>query len=364
MVEISYFMDLNEEKIQNITFFLEKLVLDVLCEKISFKFVKKIGKKTRLNFGFEAYETICLFSGGIDSTMGILKSAENYDSILGLYVSHGDLGKITKKVNDLTEKLLNPLEIAVIKMIAPAMGKGYSQLRGFLYVLYATILGYFCKSKRIIISECGSTMYQPKFAPMDTITYTTNPYVLSYAKNIGEIILDREIEIITPFEDFTKTEMMKHLANDSILAVTHSCISGRWGINCGRCYACIARMIGSVNLGLGLEYFKYNVFEEESNMMDSFLNFCFDYFLFKGNVDYWSMQTIERFSKGDLFNRTCLDVFLAMKKLSEKNELESNYLIVLEEFLKSNEELLKEREVELNDLKAPDFNKQVIRKID
>ncbi len=360
-VEVDIFIDLEDEIKSKIETLMNLVILDVLCEDVEFKLIKKPIKKTRLKFEelSEEHETICLFSGGIDSTLGISKTKEKYGDVLGLFISHGDLGKITKKVYDLKKIILDPEEINLIKMIAPPMGRGYSQLRGFLYILYAMIVSCFCNTKRIIISECGSTMYQPKFAPMDTITYTTNPYVLSSAKKIGELILGREIEIVTPFEDFTKTEMMNLIKDDSILSKTHSCISGRWGINCGRCYACIARMIGSVNLGLSLDYFKFNTFEEENNMLSSFVNFCFDYLLFKENVDYWSLKNIEIFNKEDLFDRTCLDVFIALKKLSNQGYMDTEYSIVLEEFVKSNRDRLKSREEKLEIVKDPDFKNKV-----
>jgi len=356
VIEIPYFMDLTEIEIEKICSLMKKAILDVLCEDVDFKFIRKKRKKIRIKFDFKNYNTICLFSGGIDSTLGILTSNKKYDSLAGLYVAHGDLGRITKKVSELNESLLKPNKIDLYKMVAPPMGKGYSQLRGFLYSLYAMILGFFCNSDKIIISECGSTMYQPRFAPMDTITYTTNPYVLAIAKEIGKIILKREIILVTPFEDFTKTEMMQLIKDDTILSRTHSCISSRWGINCGRCYACIARMIGSVNLSLDLSYFKYNLFQEENHMMDSFLNFCFDYSLFEEGIDYWSLENIKHFSKEDLFNRTCLDVFLAIKKLSDANRLDMHYKIILDEYLKFNKEKLSEREEQIRNLKSPNFD--------
>lgn len=333
-VSIDFFMDLSDEKIKKLSELLNELVLDVLCEDIKFVFCRKQIKKIKKLPEFKQYETICLFSGGVDSTLGIIESKKKYSEVLGLYVSHGDSGKITKKVNEITKDILNPLKIDVLKLIAPSMGMGYAQVRGFLYILYAGIVSIFTQSKRIIISECGATMYQPKFAPFDTITYTTHPLVLKHAKIIIETILDKEIEIVTPFEDFTKTEMIKLMCDDTILSKTHSCITGRWGINCGKCYACMARMIASINLDLRLDYFKNNVFLiKDDDMLNSFINFCFNFELNREEVDYWSLQTILRNGKEDLFLRSCRDVFLALQKLKENRKLDINYEFILDFYI-------------------------------
>lgn len=357
---IPYFFNLSKEEVLEIESILNKLLLDVLCKDVRFKLTAGKMKKTRLKFDFEKCDTLCLFSGGVDSTLGILKSKEKYGNVTGLYVSHSGSGKITHKVEKIRRNILHGKNIEIKKMIAPSMGTGYSQLRGFLYITYAMILSFFCDSKRIIVSECGSTMYQPKFAPMDTITYTTNPYVLGFAKRIGEIFLKKEIDIVTPFENFTKTEMMNLIRDDSILSMTHSCITGRWDRNCGKCYACIARMIGSANLGLSLDYFRNNCFDEGNDMLDSFLNFCIDYMTFEENVDYWSLVNIKKFGKEDLFRRTSLDVFLALKKLDDSNSLDFHYKTILEQYAKRFKLELIVREKELTSKeKSPDFDKNV-----
>ena len=255
-VSINYFCELTNREIERLSYLLNTIINEVLLENIEFKFVKSEFKKKKLKLTFDKLDTLCLYSGGVDSTIGIIKTKEKYNDILGVYVSHKDTGRITSIVRKLCDNLLKPKDIQVRKLIAPGMGKEYSQTRGFLYVLYAGIISIFTTSNRLIISECGATMYQPKFSPLDTVTYTTNPYVLMTAKSIIQIILKKEFEIITPFEDFTKTELMSLLQDDTILSQTHSCITGRWGINCGKCYACITRMIGSINLDLGINYFK------------------------------------------------------------------------------------------------------------
>lgn len=364
-VRIDYYCDISQEKLNEISLMLRDLVLDVLCEAIEFIFTKKeINLKPNKNKtpSFQEFETICLFSGGIDSTLGILKSKKRYNNVIGIYIAHQDLGKTTSKVDKIKKDILDKEQIPLTKFIAPAMGKGYSQLRGFLYILYSAILARYVNGKRIIVSECGGTMYQPKFAPLDTVTYTTHPNVLKISKKISELILDKDIEIITPFEDFTKTEMMSLIADDHILSKTHSCLTARWDKNCGVCYACIARMIGSVNLGLSIDYFKNAVFEKKDNeILSSLINFCLNFELNKGEVDYWSLKTIQVFDKENLYSRVCQDVFLCLKKLSESKDLDSGYEIPLNYYLKFKKKELENRETRLKENNYfPDFNKKVL----
>lgn len=363
-VSIDYYCSLSNEQLKEISILLKNIVLDVLCEDVNFKFTKKVLKKIKMRkkIEFPKNETICLFSGGIDSTLGIRESKKKYGAILGLFVAHQDLGKVTSKVEKIRKSILETESIPLVKLIAPKMGQGYSQLRGFLYILYSAMMSRFVDASRIIVAECGATMYQPRFAPLDTITYTTHPNVLGISKRISEILLGKSLEIITPFEDFTKTEMMTLMQDDNLLAKTHSCITSRWDNNCGTCYACIARMVGSVNLGLSINYFRSNVFErKDDEMLCSFTNFCLNLQLNPDEVDYWSLKTILKYEKQDLFNRVSQDFFLCLKKLADLKKLDSGYEIALNFYLKSKSNDLTMREKTLKNSKyLPDFNKKVL----
>jgi 7-cyano-7-deazaguanine synthase in queuosine biosynthesis len=360
-VLINVYCDLDYDECKKITRLLNILVSDVLLEDVFFTIQNKKFEKSTITRNFKQCETLCLFSGGIDSTIGIIKSKEAYGDVKGIYVAHQDMGKITFKVDGVTKAILNPLGIEVDKLIAPAMGVGYSQTRGFLYLLYAGLISIYTEAKRVVVSECGATMYQPKFAPLDTITYTTNPYVLQIAKTIIQIILKKELEVVIPFEDFTKTELMAVLPDDFIFKKTHSCITSRWDKNCGACYACITRMIGSINLSLSLDYFKDNAFQKSTNEhLNALLNFCLNFLYNKQELDFWSFNCIEHFNKIKLFNRVCDDVFLAVYKAKNSGNLHTNYEFVLAEFLKLGKDRIRQRENELkNKLKLPDFNKTI-----
>ncbi|MBW2972768.1 7-cyano-7-deazaguanine synthase [Candidatus Woesearchaeota archaeon] len=354
---VDVYIDMGKNTADLVKKMLNILIQDVLCEDIQFILNKKALPNVKGDRKFDSCETICLFSGGIDSSIGILESLAKFKKIIGLYVAHRYTGKIDNKVENLNKLLLKPSNINLEKFMAPEWRRGYSQTRGFVYILYAGILSLLSDAKRVIVSECGQTMFQPKFAPLDTITYTTHPYVLQIAKTIIKFIIGRDIQIIIPFEDFTKSELIQVRPDDSLLSKTHSCITGRWKGNCGKCYACITRMIGSVNNGLSLSYFKDNVFAiPDDEDLNALLNFCFNFVYNPKDLDFWSFRSIEHFGKSELFERVSAEAFLALSILRDKGILHANYEFILDEY----EELrINKRKEELKKSKQPDFSKEV-----
>jgi len=360
-IHIEIYVKISKEDKIKISHMLKNLVLDVLYHDSDFILEEKELKiKKPFENNSVKLSTICLYSGGIDSTTGILLSKKIFPDVRGAFVAHQDMTRTTELIKKIEKTILFKNRIAVEKYLAPAMGLGYSQTRGFLYLLYGGISAYLHSADRIIISECGATMYQPKFSPLDTITYTTHPSVLRTAKKIIDIILNREIQVITPFENLTKTEVMQICPDKAILANTHSCITSRWAKNCGKCYACLTRMIGSINIGESLDYFRNNVFMTPNNEnLSAFLRFCYDYMNNPDEIDYWSLTTIKHYHKEDLFRRVCLDAFLALRKLRRINRLDFSYWQILEDFEKMKAPELDERMKELKNTPSPNFDKKV-----
>ncbi|MBU4348073.1 7-cyano-7-deazaguanine synthase [Patescibacteria group bacterium] len=361
-IKINLYVKISEKEKEKICKLLNNLILDVLYHNSNFVLEEKELKVTK---PFENKEVkssvICLFSGGIDSTTGILLSKNIFPDVVGAFIAHQDMTRTTELIKKINKNILSKKEIMLKKYLAPAMGLGYSQTRGFLYLLYGGISAHLHSANKIIISECGATMYQPKFSPLDTITYTTHPTVLQTAKKIIEIILKKNIQVITPFENLTKTEVMQITPQEDLFSNTHSCITSRWGKNCGKCYACLTRMIGSVNINGELDYFKENIFEMPNNEnLSAFLRFCYDYILNQDEVDYWSLRTIKYYHKEDLFKRVCFDAFLALRKLKSMNCLDSSYEQILNDFEEKKSSELDIRLKELKKISIPNFNKKVI----
>lgn len=285
---------------------LEELLLLVLVEKVEINFEKIDDTKRRVfkKYQLDKKEVVCLFSGGVDSYSGITVAEKEYSSMIGLFVAHNDQSRIIKIINGLKKNIKT--EIRTI--YAPPMeSEGYSQFRGFLYVLAGGVYANLTGANKILVTECGPTMYQPLFSPYDSITYTTHPYVMKAAKDVLEILL-RKIDIIIPFEDLTKAEVM---ATSGIkdFSVTHSCITQRRGDHCGSCFGCVIKKLAEPVAGIrGVAYNK-EMFDLECDR-DNIINvleFSEKIVLYKDNIPGFQREKIDEFDKWDLFTRYALD---------------------------------------------------------
>lgn len=290
-----------------LTQILEELFLLILLEGVSvqLKEVDDMTRRVTKPVTFAKKDAIILFSGGVDSYSGIKVAEREYASLLGVFVAHNDQARIIHIVEQMTP-LLNT---KIRTVYAPGMGSyGYLQLRGFVYILSAGVYAHLCKADRILVTECGPTMYQPMFWPYDSITYTTHPYVLKAANDVLAILLDIKPKIVIPFEDLTKAEV---ISNSGIkdFSLTHSCISQRFGDHDGTCFGCVIRRLACLVSGVKDVTYNKDVFAKGANQ-DNLLNAL----AFSSDLldDYESMpafqtEKIEEFQKHDLFRRYALD---------------------------------------------------------
>lgn len=310
------FVNVDLQKLKEV---LEELMLLILAEDVSIEFEKVNDEKGRVKkkCEFEKCETICLFSGGVDSYAGIKIAEERYDKMVGVFVAHNDQSRIIKIINSLKKEIKTPVRT----IYAPPIGADdYSQFRGLLYMLSGGIYAHLTGANKILVTECGPTMYQPLFSPYDSITYTTHPYVLKAAKDVLEIITKKKIDIIIPFEDLTKAEV---IANSGIkdFSATHSCITQRFGNHCGTCFGCVIKRIAETVAGVkGVEYNK-DIFDIDSDR-DNILNLLeySEKILFeKDKMPGFQRDKIDEFGKWDLFTRYALDNLAGLMLCAPKN---------------------------------------------
>jgi len=337
----------------NLKEILEELFLLILLEDVNvdIKEIEDIKGRVRKKVKFSEKEAIILFSAGVDSYSGIKIAKNIYKDLLGLFIAHNDQTRIIKIV----EKIKPLIAIEIKTLYAPAMSSlGYSQLRGFLYILSAGVYVNLCKADKILVTECGPTMYQPLFSPYDSITYTTHPYVLKAAKDVLDLLLDIKPKIIIPFEDLTKAEV---ISNSGIrdFSVTHSCISQRFGDHDGTCFGCVIKKLACMVSGVKDVAYNKDVFEENANQ-DNLLNaLAFSADLLNGydNMPAFETEKIEEFQKHDLFKRFALDNLAGlMLGVEKKHSLSQKFI--------SKKKILQERISQVREnQKKPDFNKCV-----
>jgi 7-cyano-7-deazaguanine synthase in queuosine biosynthesis len=306
----------------------ERLLKFVLMNKVIINFeIQEDSTRNKRDYGldFKKSSTVCLFSGGVDSYSGILKSKEIYKDLVGVFVAHADQAKGVYIVNNIYQKKLKSKEIPVYTVSAPPMKRfGYSQLRGFLYCVSGAIYMSLLNAQNLLITECGPTMYQSRFSPFDSVTMTTHPYVLERTKNIIELFLRRKINMITPFENLTKAEVMATAPKSLSFDFTHSCISLGTGRNCGHCYGCIVRRIGSIVADREDAKYDSDPITEDFEKADNFislLRFSHDILTNYNKMNFTSKENIFIFKKQRLFRRFALDNFSALYILKNNGEI-------------------------------------------
>jgi len=345
-----------------------ELISIVLLYDTNIKLIKERITKKRYDKTYDAGKTdnICLFSGGVDSFSGILKCAEHYNNVKGVFVAHCDQPWTVHIVNNLKNIISDKYGLEIFTVHAPPMySRGYSQLRGLLYIVLASIYANICESNNIVVTECGPTMYQPRLAPYDAVTMTTHPFILKKAKKIIELFLNKEITITIPHEDMTKAEVISSSPLPEVLKDTYSCITQRFGKSEGACYGCIIRRLGFVAANINDAPYQHNPLlnDGKSDNLLSLINLSSEILLNYDDMDYYMKENIDKFNKKDLFVRFALDNISALYLLN-KSGIKINS--VLKRFYNAvssiiSEDIFENRIKDIRNKKyAPDYSKTVI----
>jgi len=300
---------------------LSELIIFVLAESTNVRVGRTTQPLVRLRKrpSFDAAEFVCLFSGGVDSLSGTLSAARDLGRMEAVFCAHSDQSKIISLVEVLSQEAFKNLSVEVRKISVPPIGvRGYAQLRGFLYCVAAAAWMQLLGATSLLVTECGPTMYQPRFSPLDSVTMTTHPFVLEQAKSVIEILLRRPITLITPFEDFTKAEVMRACPRPDLFPLTHSCISQRFAEHDGTCYGCVIRRLAAIAAGVrDVVYARDPLTDEAANAgnLMSLMVYCRDLLLAYDDMEEFETDKIRRYKKQDLFQRFALDHFAAIHQL-------------------------------------------------
>jgi hypothetical protein len=307
------------------------------------------GKGTITYQEKECSNNICLFSGGIDSYSGILNTKKELGSVLGIFIRHPDFTNLKVVFEKLYNLVLRPNEIPLRYLRAPPHGINIHQTRGFLYLAFAAVFANVFDSKNIIISECGPTMYQPRFLPLDNVTLTTNPILLKYTKDFLKAFNINIEKIIIPNENLTKAEVIASSPFKEFIKYTNSCTTSRLASSevshDGKCYGCVARKLScalcnvedakyaydvfSMNIGNKINVFGKNRIINSSHCENAFslIRFAADILTDFDKLPPYTKENIISFGKEDLFRRFALDVIAALYILFEKNKQSKNNII-------------------------------------
>ena len=262
-----------------------------------------------------------LFSCGMDSTSGILSSRRRFP-VRGVMTAHPDFPNLTSTAHRLEHNILEPRDISLSLASAPPHGGMNRLTRGILYIANAALF----HARNIIIPEVGPTMYQPRFTLLDEIARTTDPVLLTKAKEMVKLITGERINLIKPSENLTKAEAGRASPQADALSETTSCISTMFissgEPHCGSCYGCVVRRLAFSVLGLAdRPYWKTGFTGEGADNMAHLIRFSLDLLVSPESVPWYTMENIGIYHKEELFRRFAMDNLAGLVRLPDSHNL-------------------------------------------
>jgi hypothetical protein len=213
------------------------------------------------------YDTVAMFSGGLDSFAGALQEVVLRDQSVCL-VGHSS----STKVRSIQQKLVEELKtrgldrrityIPVWVTNDNVRVSDYTQrTRSFLFACLGLVIAHMSGKDSFTFYENGVVSINPPVAG-DVLggraTRTTHPRVLRGLEELFSILLDRPIAIANPLQWLTKSEvalLVQKAGMADLLPLTNSCTRPRsWTAahkHCGACSQCIDRRFGILAAGLG-----------------------------------------------------------------------------------------------------------------
>ena len=214
----------------------------------------KLRRKT-----FQGLDSVCLFSGGLDSAVGAIDLINNGNSYHPLLISHaykGDASKQNKVENVLSGTYSRLSFNADPHIIDELSGKTDITMRGRSFNFLAmAIIGSSVVNKlngdnirNIFIPENGYISLNPPLTSRrigSLSTRTTHPYFLSMMQEIFDIT-GFNVILKNPYQYKTKGEMLKECIDSKALekAIPNTVSCSNWhrkDIQCGRCVPCAIR---------------------------------------------------------------------------------------------------------------------------
>lgn len=242
-----------------------KEALDFLTSdnwNLSFSKIKRpyFQKKKNLLPLNASIDSICLFSGGLDSLVGGINLADEMDNIL--FISHVDGVGASKEIqNPLLEKIKESyphkyIEQSPFHVFSNASNEDTTRGRSILFLGFAIFHAVNLNVNKIIAPENGVISINLPLTPSRTCsnsTKTMHPYFIKkFQKSL--ILMGINIEIDNPYLLKTKGEMLVESRNVDLIqqlaTKTLSCSHGgghtstwanRNSLNCGYCIPCTIR---------------------------------------------------------------------------------------------------------------------------
>jgi len=191
----------------------------------------------------------CLFSGGMDSTAGVLKIGHMEEPLL----HHTITGKVIKgkvcRLHDLGP--LNEYGLALTDSQLRNIRPGRSSLRGLLFLTNASIIANSFDHTCIVMAENGPLMINPQVSQLSPRpTLNAHPFLVKCFERILRRLTDKKFEITCIFKEKTKAEIFALTTKQAdLINKTYSCftVQGQEKM-CGICYACFVRRVSALSI--------------------------------------------------------------------------------------------------------------------
>jgi hypothetical protein len=280
-----------------------------------------------------------LYSGGLDSTTGLLWSKARHESRAGVFVNHVPV--FGKWIAEEGEPFLNAQGMPTLTLSTSGTRGMILQARGLCYLLAGLAVCDALHTDELDVTECGVTMYQPMLLPNDIVTRTTHPRLVRGVRLIAESVLGKKFRIREPFENLTKSEIISISGRQDICQVTRSCGSARFvrakrvSPECGRCWGCLIKNVGA--LVAGVRYLQPAVDVLRADIGDlagrapgqsvtpravQNLQLLIELSsrILDERLPWWIEASVNSFRKADLFRHLALDTYAAAHAMLQSRE--------------------------------------------
>lgn len=271
----------------------------------------------------------CLFSGGLDSTAGVLDLQKREEPLL----HHTITGKVIKgKVLNLHRSpALNKHGLSLTDSQIKNVRPGRSSLRGLLFLTNASIIASSFGQKTVVMPENGPLMINPQVSLLSPQpTRNAHPLLVKSVEQVLRRLVEKKFEIECIFKEKTKAEVLASVMRESdLINKTYSCftVQGQKRM-CGICYACFVRRVSALCIDYeepdnlySMDPFKVDIGSLGTKSVQK-INILKDSFSFFQNVlsdDKFVDQSLDDVPKGffsnahDLLRRFAADLFLGTK---------------------------------------------------
>jgi 7-cyano-7-deazaguanine synthase in queuosine biosynthesis len=190
-------------------------------------------------------DVVSLLSDGVDSTGGIYHNkSERVESVYAT-VNYG------QGIRSKAEKIADQAGVDHrAYRVKSDRGREYTQFsRGLLHLSFAVAEAVAQGADEIRCFENGIMARFLILSEGWLTTRTVSPLFVGYFNEILSSVMDQPLEVVNPFRDLTKTEIINKVPDPKVVKQTVSCPHSTWigGNNCGLCVPCLIRNTGIIS---------------------------------------------------------------------------------------------------------------------